>query len=550
MTHPIPNKYLVRLALILCASIIITVNLLTFFEGVIHTEDNVLWHVALSMVETIILVLFALALPSRYYAIIFFLAVTIPDVLRLLLLWNHNHAMAGWHLTGYESRAELSMIFLCFVILSVVILQIIRQMNIYRQRVEYKRQLLTQLIDVLPVAISVDLRDGRRPVFNGAAQYSADKNDGIFAQQGQKSNFIQRLWQELDEQAASESVLGKLFHHNKVSKDAYQLYDVGYGLLDVPDRDPRAKEKQDHLFVYAIDISEREKLIHDLRQSQKEAQAASEAKTRFLANVSHELRTPITSIVGFAQYLSYLENVDDEVLESVHMIAESGEALLQLVNDILDLSKAESHKLVNNMTKVDVYSLIYDEIHMIHSNATAKGLELRTVFSFDLPEQVWIDGGKIKQILRNLLSNAFKFTKQGTISITVWSSDMVTWKHSQSASFNMQKLVDCLTIAQKYPPHHDDEVVLHVDIRDTGIGIAAEELEHIFDPFVQSQSGRESLGGTGLGLAISKQLSEFLGGEITMESAPHKGTRCHFYVRAKRTNVQRNVEDVSAYLEA
>lgn len=545
------TSYIIKIALIGCGIALVVINLLTFFEGMAHEGNILAWHIVLSTLQTVVLLFIALQWSSHRHPWVFgfFAGFITPEIVRLLLLWSNHSTLAGRTILGAANVMALSVTFICFILLSSIILQIVKRMNIFRQRMEYKRQLLTKLIDTLPVAISVGLRDGKRPVFNRAAQHSAEKRDGIFAvQEGYISNFTQRLWQELDEHALEDNVLGKLFHHNKVSNDAYQLYDVGYGLLDVPARDLQSMEKHDHLFVYAIDISEREKLIHDLKQSQQEAQAANEAKTRFLANVSHELRTPITSIVGFAQYLSYQENLDEDVLESVGLIAESGETLLQLVNDILDLSKAESHKLVDNAAKVDVHSLIYDEIQMMHEKITEKKLELRTLLSFDLPEQIVIDAGKIKQVLRNLLSNAYKFTQQGTIAITVWSSDIMTWKHSQSASFDRATLLDCLSIAQEYPPQHSDEIVLHIDVSDTGVGIAAEELEHIFEPFVQSQSGRESTGGTGLGLAICKQLTEFLGGGIIINSAPYKGTRCYFHVRAKRATIQRDLEDVGIYL--
>lgn len=545
------TKYIIRGVLLCCGILLVFINLLTFFEGIAHEHNILAWHIVLSTMQTVILLFIALQWSQRHVWILSFLgAFIMPEIVRLSWLWSGHTTLAGRLLLGVDNLIALSVTFICFILLSSIILQIVQRMNILRQRMEYKKQLLSKLIDTLPVAISVDLPDGQRPVFNSAAHHSAEKNDGIFTlQEGKSNNFVQRLWQELDERAATHELVGQLFHHNKVSDDAYQLYDVGYGLLDVPARNPHTSEKQEHLFIYAIDISEREKLIHDLKQSKQEAQTANEAKTRFLANVSHELRTPITSIVGFAEYLRYYDKgLDRDVMDSINMIAESGETLLQLVNDILDLSKAESHKLVDNAAKVAVHSLVYDEIQMIHEKVKEKKLELRTLLSFDLPEQVIIDVGKVKQIVRNLLSNAYKFTQAGMITITVWSSDILTWKHSQHSDLNTMTLLDCLSLAQEHPPQQEDEVVLHIEVSDTGVGIATDELDTIFEPFIQSQSGRQSGGGTGLGLTICQQLVDFLGGKITISSAPHKGTSCHFYVRAKRASQQRNLEDVGVYL--
>ena len=229
-------------------------------------------------------------------------------------------------------------------------------------------------------------------------------------------------------------------------------------------------------------------------EARKMADSSNQAKSAFLANMSHELRTPLNAILGFSQVLAHGRNLTDEQQESLKTINQSGEHLLTLINQILDLSKIEAGYIVLNEEALDLYRLLEDVMDMFRLTAEKKGLQLKLERSESLLQYVWADETKFRQILLNLLSNAVKFSAEGQVVLSVESRLKGHLAH------------------------------LQVSVRDTGTGIPHDEIVHLFEAFRQTSSGKHSREGTGLGLAICQKFLDAMGGEIHVESEIGKGS--------------------------
>ncbi|MHB1033345.1 MAG: PAS domain-containing hybrid sensor histidine kinase/response regulator [Pirellulales bacterium] len=225
------------------------------------------------------------------------------------------------------------------------------------------------------------------------------------------------------------------------------------------------------------------------------AQAASRAKSEFLANMSHEIRTPMTAILGFAENLRAMDLSESEKRNAIDTICRNGEHLLQLINDILDLSKIEADKLAIQRVACSVFQIIADVRLMMQNRAGAKGLLLDVQYEGPLPETIHSDPGRLRQILANLVGNAVKFTETGGVRILARMA------------------------AQ------DAEPMLQIDVTDTGIGMTGQQIKRVFNSFTQAdESTNRRFGGTGLGLAISRRLANLLGGDITVASELGEGS--------------------------
>lgn len=254
-----------------------------------------------------------------------------------------------------------------------------------------------------------------------------------------------------------------------------------------------------------------EKSSQQLQLKAQEAEAANLAKSAFLAHMSHELRTPLNAILGFSQLMSRDESIAPKQQESLDIINRSGEHLLNLINDVLEMSKIEAGKISLNNEPFDLHWLLQTIQEMFQIRAEAKGLWFKFQLADNLPQHVVGDSRKLRQLLINLLSNAVKFTYTGGVTL--------------KASCSSERLGGA--------SNQVNQVKLYFEVIDTGKGIAPEELNKLFDPFVQTASGIQSQSGTGLGLAISRQFAELMNGSIQAQSSLGEGSTFTFNIQVE-----------------
>ncbi len=267
----------------------------------------------------------------------------------------------------------------------------------------------------------------------------------------------------------------------------------------------------------STDITELKKIEEELRQAKEAAEAANQAKSTFLAHMSHELRTPLNAILGFSQLMERQPNLTPEQQGNLGIVISSGEHLLSLINQVLDLSKIEAGRSNFQGQTFNLYQLIEEVVEMFQLTAEQQELQLTYEFAPLVPRYIYTDQLKLRQILLNLVNNGLKFTKVGGITIKI-----------EILGDDPQNIIKNYTS----PLDDNAEVHLRFTVSDTGCGIASQEIDRLFQPFSQTTSGQKIPGSTGLGLSISRGFAQLLGGDMHIHSVLGQGTSIEFQIVA------------------
>lgn len=281
------------------------------------------------------------------------------------------------------------------------------------------------------------------------------------------------------------------------------------------------KETIGGMIIFSQNITASVQANLELQKAKRNADLANQAKSEFLANMSHEIRTPLNGVIGFSDLLLRTP-LNETQKQYLNYINESGNGLLAIINDILDFSKIESGKLELNYSHVNIYDLSNQVINVVLYQAQRKGLELLLNVEPGLPELIWMDEYRLKQILINLLGNAVKFTESGEVELKIEKIEQV-----------------------------EDKIRLKFAVRDTGIGIPVEKQERIFDAFTQEDSSvSKKYGGTGLGLTISNNILRYMGGKLDLISQPNSGSMFFFEIEVPYEYSDFKTEDVFQYIDS
>ncbi len=288
--------------------------------------------------------------------------------------------------------------------------------------------------------------------------------------------------------------------------EIYRFFTKPWNDIDLLFSMRSAVEKYDLEGRLSRELIERRRTEKELRKAKEAAEAANRTKSEFLANMSHEIRTPMNGVVGFTDMLLHT-CLDEDQIEYVRAIKMSGEALLTLIDEILDCSKIEAGQLYLESLDFDPETIAHEVCALMRPKITHRSIEILCRIDSTLPAMVRGDPARFRRVLVNLMDNAVKFIEAGCFELSITTEE-----------------------------DHHDWIMLHTAVSDTGIGIPADKLEMIFESFQQADtSTTRKYGGTGLGLSICKKLARLMGGDVWAESEHGKGSIFHFTMRAERT---------------
>jgi PAS domain S-box-containing protein len=367
-----------------------------------------------------------------------------------------------------------------------------------RKRAEEELQKLAAVVRYSSELVNLTTIDGKMVFLNEAGT----KMLGISPEEIEQTNIIQIIPDHLKEKVQNE-LLPALMNHGTWEGDLQYLNLKTGQLTDVHTMSFMIKDVVTGAPLFlanvSLNITEQKELEAALHKAKEEAERANRAKTIFLANMSHEIRTPMNAILGFSQLLQRDPTVTPRQRQQLDTINRSGEHLLALINDILEISKIEAGRVTLNPTAFDLHALLNDLEMMFRLRTDAKNLQFSVERIGEVPRFVMSDEGKLREVLINLLGNAVKFTKKGGVVLRVRALHEETKK-----------------------------LRLLAEVEDTGPGIAAEDMGRLFHHFEQTQAGREAGTGTGLGLAISREFVRLMGGDIRVSSQLGRGSLFSF----------------------
>ena len=374
-----------------------------------------------------------------------------------------------------------------------------------RKRTEETRRNLARAIEQCPVTIVITDTTGAiefvNPRFTELTGYSAEeaigKNPRVLKSGETPPEVFTELWSTITK--------GKTWEGDFVNKSKDGTLFWEHAVISVLLDENGAIT---HYLAVKEDITEKKKNLEELTSARDTAEAATLAKSQFLATMSHEIRTPMNGVIGMTSLLLETE-LTDEQRGYAEIVNRSGENLLSLINDILDFSKIEAGRLDMEILDFDLRTTLEDTAEMLTFRAQEAGLELICHIDPTVPTHLKGDPGRLRQIITNLAGNAIKFTHEGEV-----------------------------VIGAELESEQGENVVIRFSVRDTGIGIPQSRLAAIFEPFTQADgSTTRKYGGTGLGLTICKQLTELMGGTIGIDSEVGKGSTFWFTARFEKQNV-------------
>ncbi len=394
-----------------------------------------------------------------------------------------------------------------------------------RKRAEDELRKLSQMVEQSPVIVFITDLEGRieyvNPKFTEVTGYTFEEVRGktprILKSGLTPPERYQEMWRVISQ---GKSWRGEFRNRCKDGRIYWE------SALISPVHDGQGKVT--HYLAIKEDITERKRAEEALVQANHRLQAAmkraeemarraekaSRAKSLFLANMSHEIRTPLNAILGFSQVLESDENLSADQHQIVKTINRSGEHLLALINDILEMSRISAGRAVVKPVSFNLYDLFNGVEEMFRLRAQRKGIDFMVECDRSVPRWVIADAGKLRQILINLLGNAIKFTDKGHVLVSVRTTRV---------------------------DEEPDAMRLIVEVEDSGPGIAAAEMAELFQPFSQAEAGLKS-GGTGLGLAISREFCQMMGGDISVSSRAGEGSCFRFEVRVRPTEAVAEAE--------